>query len=249
MVELDRDDCVRLAEALGDEWPMSAYVLRSGAGRAFVHGDPGSFIAAAVEEEPTELAGYGDIDALAELIENVSGWSCVEVDTADAGVLGPLLECRMHVSVHYLDSIWYELTTSPVDISHPWVRELTSADRDIVRTADPRITKRLPGAVDCPERIIDSGVSAGAIHDGRLVSVAASVAQTDTHAEIVVVTLEEYQNQGLAAAATALVARRLRADNRVPQWRSGAPNRASRRVAAKVGFTEMRRRRYVVLDN
>jgi RimJ/RimL family protein N-acetyltransferase len=137
----------------------------------------------------------------------------------------------------------------PADISHPWVRELTAADAELIRTADPYIPEHLPDAEDEPERIVFHGVSAGAIHDGRLVSVAASVAWTNTHAEIVVVTLDEFQNNGLATAPAVLVARRLRADNLIPQWRVGAPNIASSRVATKLGFVETRRRRYVVLDD
>lgn len=244
---LDPHDRARLADALGRQWSMSSYILRTGRGRAFTYGDP--FIAAAVEEEPSELAGYGDIGALAELIADVPGWNCIEVEPAEAIALGRLLEKRMSVSVHYLDSIWYELTHPPANVSHPWVRELTAADAELVRTADPGITERLPGAVDDPERIVHEGISAGAIRDGRLVSVAACVARTDTHAEIVVVTLEEFQNNGLATAAAVLVARRLRAENLVPQWRVGAPNVASSRVAIKAGFVETHRRRYVVLDD
>jgi predicted GNAT family acetyltransferase len=60
--------------------------------------------------------------------------------------------------------------------------------------------------------------------------------------------LEAWRKHGFATAAAALVARDLQAARQIPVWSAGAHNAASLRVTEKLGFTQIARRRYVIID-
>ena len=74
----------------------------------------------------------------------------------------------------------------------------------------------------------------------------ATTAQTERHADVGVVTMEEWRGQGMATACAALVAEGIHQSGRVPVWSTGEDNLASLRVASKLGFGEVGRRVYLV---
>ena len=60
--------------------------------------------------------------------------------------------------------------------------------------------------------------------------------------------LEEFRGQGLATAAAALVTREVLARGETPVWSTCETNTASQDVARKLGFRQVARATYVVLE-
>ena len=79
-------------------------------------------------------------------------------------------------------------------------------------------------------------------------AIAFTSARSVGHADVAVYTLERWRGRGLAAAAASLVARRLQEASQVPVWSTGEDNRASLRVAQKLGFVPLAWRTYVILN-
>jgi predicted GNAT family acetyltransferase len=96
--------------------------------------------------------------------------------------------------------------------------------------------------------LLEEGVVAGAIVDGALVAIAHASALTPRHADIGVATLDVWRGRGFASAAAALVAQQVQATGRTPVWSTGEDNVASQRVAEKLGFVEVGRRVYVIVE-
>ncbi len=73
--------------------------------------------------------------------------------------------------------------------------------------------------------------------DGRLVSVAVTFFVGDRYEEIGVVTEPGFQGRGLSAACAGELARDIQARGRRASWTTAPENKASLRVAEKLGFT------------
>ena len=73
-------------------------------------------------------------------------------------------------------------------------------------------------------------------------------ALTLLHADIGVATLEGWCGRNFASAAAALVAQQVQATGRTPVWSTGEDNLASQRVAQKLGFAEVGRRTYAIVE-
>ena len=95
-------------------------------------------------------------------------------------------------------------------------------------------------------QVLSEGIAAGAVVDGDLVALACTTAQTERHADVGIVTMEAWRGQGMATACAALVADGIRQSGRISVWSTGEDNRASLRVARKLGFGEVGRRMYLV---
>ena len=93
---------------------------------------------------------------------------------------------------------------------------------------------------------LTEGAAAGAIVGRRIVAICHTAARSDRHADLGVFTAEEFRGRGMATAAAALVARRIRQAGQIPVWSAGETNTASLRVAQKVGFVEICRRIYLI---
>jgi predicted GNAT family acetyltransferase len=93
--------------------------------------------------------------------------------------------------------------------------------------------------------LLAEGLAAGAVVDGRLVSVAFTSARTVRHSEVGVVTAAPWRDQGFSTATAALVCADIQNAGQFPVWSTSEDNVASRRVATKLGFVEVSRRVYV----
>ena len=238
-----------LADALGDsaETVIAAHHLRRGSCRAYVAGEPGSFRAAIVQHDdaPTEPIGFGDApELLDQLLGAMQGWDCICAPLACAAGLGDLLARRLGLGVRYLDDIYYELNQPAQLVPDGRVRRLTPADLALLEAAPLELHS---GGFGSHAALLREGIAAGALVDGRLVAIARTSARTGQRGDIGVNTLEGWRGQGLATAAAALVAQGLQAAGQVPVWSAGGHNQASLRVAEKLGFVEIGRRRYVIL--
>lgn len=75
--------------------------------------------------------------------------------------------------------------------------------------------------------MLEEGIVAGAVAEGRLVAIAYTSARSRKHADIAVNTLEEWRGLGLATAAASLVAREVQERRQMPIWSCGEDNYAS----------------------
>lgn len=235
----------RLADTLGDtpETVIAAHALRRGLCRAYTSG------AAAIvqwDEEPGEPMGFGeDATALWDLLQSVDGWFCVEVTSTCATALGPLIAAQTGGSVRYYEDIHYTLTVPAAPLHDAAVRLLTVADLPLLDAAPDEIQG---GGFGGTRGMLEEGVVAGAIVDGALVAIAYTAALTPRHADISIVTLEDWRGNGFATVAAALVAQQVQAAGRTPVWSTGEDNFSSQRVAEKLGFAKVGRRVYVIVE-
>jgi len=248
---LDPARHLQLAASLGDspETVIAVHHLRRRSCRAFVAGDPARFDGAIIQhvDTPTEPTGFGaDPDILARLLLAMEGWDCISVPISCAPGLGDALARRMGVRMRYLDDIYLHLVQPAPVIRSDVVQRLTLDDLPLLEAAPPELHT---GGFGSLAGILSEGIVAGAIIDGRIIAIARTSARSEWHGDVAVATLEGWRNHGLATAAAALVAQELQAAGQIPVWSAGAHNAASLRVAQKLGFTKVARRRYVILDH
>ncbi len=239
-----------LADALGDtpETVQAVHRLRDGRCRAWVTGDPAHFSAAIIQTDdmPGEPMGFGDdASALWNLLQGVSGWWCVEVSNPVASALAGLFAAQRGTSPRLYGDVFHILTTPAPEIPNAVVRLLTLADLTLYESSPEELHSAAFGSL---RDLLTHGIVAGAVVGGQLVAMAHTSALTPRHGEIGVATLPDYRGRGLSTTSSALVACAIQAGGRVPVWSCGEDNHASLRVAAKLGFVEVSRRSYVILD-
>jgi len=247
---LDTKGCRALADALGDtpETVISVHLLRRGLCRAYVAGDPMRFRGAMVQASdlPTEPTGFGsDPRVLWELLQSVKGWNCVNVMPGCATALGEIIEAEVGVRVRYYGDVYHTLSRPAPDVENHAVRQLTLVDLELLKSAPPEVRGSGFGG---PGGLLSDGIVACAVVSGRIVCIAHTSARSERHADIGVFTMVDRQGRGFATAAAAIVARRVQEAGQIPVWSAGEDNTASLRVAQKLGFVEVSRRTYVILD-
>ncbi|MBN1642233.1 MAG: GNAT family N-acetyltransferase [Anaerolineae bacterium] len=245
---LERAQYPILAEALGDapDRVQSTHLLRQGACRVVLVGDASRFSGAIVQAHawPEEPTGYGaDPQVLWALLQHTPGWECVNVSCDVAAPLGEIMAREMGVDYWMLDDVYLVLEGADLAYPHPAVRRLGVEDLDLLEAAPHELRSSLWSG---PGELLSEGIVACAIDGGRIVSTALMVACSARYGEVGVHTAEAYRGQGMATAAASLVVRGIREMGRVPVWSAGATNAASLRVAHKLGYVEVSRRRYVI---
>jgi GNAT superfamily N-acetyltransferase len=247
---LDPEGCRILADALDDtpETVDSVHMLRWGTCKAYVAGDPSRFDGVIVQPKdwPKEPTGFGsDPEVLWELLKAVKGWQFFLVDSECAPVLGEIIEQEMGVSVRYVDDVYHTLT-QPVSTFHDVaVRQLALADLELLESASPQFSQNFWGSA---RALLAEGIVAGAVVSGQIVATALTGALSEHYADIGVYTHQDWRCRGFATAAASIVAKRVQDNRQVPVWAADEDNPPSLRVARKLGFTEVSRRSYIILD-
>lgn len=239
-----------VAEALGDtvQTVIWVHLLRRGLCDAYVVGEPGRFAAAVIQahEFSTEPAGFGDDpEALWSLLKGLRGWECINVSEQCACPLGEIIGRELGVPVRHYGDVYHILSQPAADIRNPAVRELTVADVGLLRSAQPDVRG---GGFGSARALLEEGFLGAAVVAGNVVSIAFTYARTPRHADIGAATLEPWRNRDFAGAAAAIVARRVQEAGQTPVWSAGEDNGPSLRVAEKVGFHEVSRRVYLILE-
>jgi GNAT superfamily N-acetyltransferase len=252
MIEpLSKKQCQLLAQHLPDapQTVISRAHLLWGTARAYAVGLMADGFETAVIEDPGRpgepmIFGHNP-QQIADLMPHIPDWFCVNVATELADELAPLLAERMGCPVRQQGDVYHILIQPPPVnlLDHPDVRLLTPTDLPLLQTAPPEL--RGPN----PEHLLHQTAAAGAIINNQLVAIAQNYALTEGYGDIGVFTLSEWRGRGLAAAATAQVARWLQGNGRIPVWSCGEHNLASLRVAEKLGFVENGRRVYIILQD
>jgi RimJ/RimL family protein N-acetyltransferase len=246
--QLERSGMRQLTAALGDtpETVISVHVLRRGLARAHVTGPPGRFAAAIVENlafNQDELTGFGAAEPLWQLLRDLDEWSSIEVAADVAAALGRLIAAEMGHPPRNLDDIYHVLREAPDLALDARARLLTEQDRSLMEAAQSSLRGAGWGSLDA---LLRDGIAAGTVVDGKLVALAHTSARTDRYADVGVATLPAWRGQGFATATAALVCTRLLAEGQTPVWSTATTNIASLRVAARLGFSEVSRRTYLV---
>jgi len=213
-----------------------------------VYGELPSFDAAIIQAVhlPDEPTGFGsDPEKLFELLVEVDGWQCIDLSAEVADAVGPTLEAPLNARVRYLDDIYQVLDKQAPRLRHPAVRLLGLSDLPLLESAPEELQGAgFRNATD----LLETGIMAGAVVSEKLVSIAHVSALSERYADVGVFTSEGHRGQGYAAAAASLVAQAIGDAGRIPVWSCGANNEPSLRIARKLGFREVSRRRYLILD-
>ena len=248
MDKLTSQECITLANVIGDTpiTVISAARLKHGMCDAYVAGTLPDVTAALVFDAycPEEPSGFGnDTDALWQLLKTTHGWNCINVHTACAKPLGALIQAETGKSVRYYGDVYHALLEPVHAYPNKTVRLLTLEDVEYLTKAPAEVQGN---GYKTYEAMLTDGIAAGAIADSNIVAIAHTYAETDLHADIGVSTVEAWREKGFATAAASLVAKEIQAKGKVPVWSCGEDNIASRRVAQKLGFTEVGRRTYII---
>jgi hypothetical protein len=246
--KLDPDEFSELATALGDtpETVASVHVLRKGLCKAFVAGTVRAFEAAVVQDifDPEEPMGFGEnAEATRELLLLAEGWECVDVNAGLAEDLGGMLMQHDGIKVRYYDDVYYTLMKPAQQFESDVARALTLADASLIAAAPAEIQG---AGYDDTRQMLNDGVVAGAVDSGRLVSIAHTSGESELHCEIGVGTLKAWRGRGYGIAVSSIVAAGVQETGRIPVWSTGADNIGSKRIAEKIGFREVSRRKYVI---
>lgn len=237
--------------ALGDtpETVIALQFLYEGRCEVLCVGDPADLEGIIIQslDMPTEPMAFGNsAEAVGGLIPHLTGWTCINVPAALADELvAPIASAAGAASVRMRDDIYHVLRRPAPSSALPSARLLTPADRGLVESAS---TDLIGGDSDRLLATIEDGHVAGSIEDDALVGLAHTFATSPKHADIGVVTHPNWRGMGHATAVSALVARAIQDDGRIPVWSCGGPNIASLRTAARIGFEEVSRRVYLIPD-
>ena len=248
--ELDPSEHPSLARALGNtpETVISVHKLTRRLCRAWVAGDPEKFSAAVVQgaDLPEEPMVFGhDAGTAWELLKTVPGWVSPNISVELAPTIVKAISAEMGRSVRYCGDVYHVMTDPSPAIEMDEVRQLTLADLPLLE-ATP--VGPWAGGYESPRDLLRQGVVACALVDGKIVSVAHTYARSERHADIGARTFEGWERRGYATAAAAVVARRVQAAGQTPVWSAGEDHLASLRVAQNLGFREVSRRTYVILE-
>jgi len=154
------------------------------------------------------------------------------------------MEARTGSRVRYYGDIYHVLKGPAARLRSEAARLLTPDDLELVDAAPVEVRG---GGWGSTREMLEEGVVAGAVVKGALAAIAFTHARSAGYADVAVNTLEGWRGCGFATAAASLLARRLQEVGQVPVWSTGEDNRASLRIAHKLGFAPVERRTYVIL--
>ena len=239
-----------LAEWLGDslDTVVPLHALLSGRCRVWLDGPASSPRACVVLADyvPREPWAFGDdAEAVARLLRDAPEWKCVNVsrEFADA-VADALLRGTDQPTSRYGDL--YFTPAGNIDaVDDGRVRMLARDDAPLFRES-PEDARA--GPAEFIERLLDEGLCAAAVVDGRVVAQAHAYCITPRHAEIGARTAVHFRGRGLSSACGSLLCARLQVSNRLPVWSTGESNLASQRVAQKIGLRLVHRRVYLTVS-
>lgn len=248
--ELGLDGQAALADALGEspETVMSVHRLRRGLARAWTAGDAARRVGAALVVQgtllPEEPHAFGeDPAAILALLREVPGWQCVNAPEALAPALADLIARETGASCILGPEICL-VQDAPPPGSHPVARLLLPADLPLLDAAAGPLNMhgwRFGSAA----RLLEYGIAAGVVEDGRLAAAAFTSALGERFAEVGIATRPDARGRGHATGCAAIVCDMLHRRGVTPVWSAAADNHVSLRVAARLGFRETSRRIYL----
>lgn len=253
MRQLDLAEYPDLERAIGiTPWTViDLHHLKRGLATAWISGDSAFPRAVVIQRHDLleEPSAYGtDAGAIWAIMRSVDGWTCVNVDQDIARDLRPIMRWYYPVVRPYED-VHYVLRGAPHLISPREIetRLLRPEDFPMMERAAPPLQGSGFGSITA---LLNDGIVAGSIISDNgmpcLVSIAYTAAFAGHYADIGVYTDPAYRRRGLSSYAAGLVMSQLSQRGISSVWSTGEDNRASRRVAEKLGMREVTRRVYLI---
>ena len=240
-----------VADALGDtpETAIPAHLMRRGLADVYLAGSLPAFDALVVQSHPwlDEPWCFGkDPNILWGLLSRLPGWGqrrmSPNVPHALATPLSALIHREKNIEVRQYGDVYHTLTRRIDIFIVAEVRQMEICDVNLL--ADFRRDPRRLGFRTF-EDLLANGLAAGAVVDGRLVSLAHTNALTANYGDIGVYTDDAWRGMGFATGSASIVACLIQDLGRTPVWSAGEDNAASLHIAAKLGFVEVSRRAYL----
>jgi hypothetical protein len=255
MRRLELNELSILEQALGvsPETVIALHHLKRGLADGYISGDtafPRGVVVQLHERSAEPFAFGDDAAAIWAILQVIPDWVAVNVDQRVARDLRPIMKWYFPV-VRPLENVYYmlrgALKAPPIpDIE---ARLLIPADIGLLEAADAPLQG---GGFGSGVALLRDGVAAGALYQPpnerrpHLVALAHTGAYAGRYADVAAFTEPDYRNRGLSTYAAYLVMRELLSRGLSPIWSSGEDNRASRRVADKLGMGEISRRVYLI---
>lgn len=238
IAELPLDVRISLCDSIGEraETVLAIGALRSGHGRVWFRGGAQSPAAVLVESRlvPGEPMGFGDAEALLELLSHEDTWTCVVVEATLADGIGQEFDDRWGLERTVVDVV-HELRVPVKATKHPLVRRLTAIE---ARGLDVTTSEVLPDRA-LVVAAADLGRVFVAMNGNRVVGHGSSMASSPSFADVGVHVMASFRKQGIATAAASLACQTVQDAGLTPVWGTGSENGASLRVAEKIGFREV----------
>ena len=231
------------------ETVISIHTLARGDCNVYMSRDrrPGSVAVLQPKELPSEPTGFGsDANALWQELSRVKGWQCILVDKEVAPPLGEIISTQLKTPVVFLDDVYHIPRGQVLLFEDERVCRLTLDDLPLLDTL-PSEAQPIGFWGDL-QTSLTKGFAAGAVVEGKVVATSFVAARGQRYVDVGVHVLANYRRRGLATAVASLVARSAQSDGLIPVWSCGSHNLPSLRLARKLGFMEVSRRTYVIIE-
>jgi RimJ/RimL family protein N-acetyltransferase len=168
------------------------------------------------------------------------------VDKEVAPPLGEIISSQLKTPVSFLDDIYHIPRGQVLPFESESVRWLTLEDLRLLETL-PHEAQPIGFWGDLRTSLTE-GLVAGAIVEDKVVATSFVAARGQRYVDLGVYVLENYRRRGLATAAASVVARSVQSAGLIPVWSCGSHNLPSLRLARKLGFIEVSKRTYVIIE-
>jgi RimJ/RimL family protein N-acetyltransferase len=231
------------------ETVISIHVLTRGDCNIYMSGNqrPRPVAILQSKELPSEPIAFGsDPNAIWQELTQVRGWQCILVDKGVAPPLGEIISSQLKTRVSFLDDVYHVPREQVLSFQDKPVRQMTIEDLAQLEALPPEV--RPIGFWGDLRTSLAEGLVAGALVEGKVVGTCFVAARGQRYADIGVHVLENYRRRGLATAAASLVTRSVQSEGLIPVWSCGSHNLPSLKLARKLGFVEVSRRTYVIIQ-
>jgi RimJ/RimL family protein N-acetyltransferase len=237
------------ALAENPETVICIHLLTRGDCNVYMSGDQRLALTAVLQpkELPAEPVGFGsDASGLWQELRQMKGWQCILVHTEVAPALAEIISSQLKTPVCFLDDIYHIPRGQVLSFENESIRRLVLSDLPALE-ALPREAQPV-GFWGHLRASLTEGLVAGAIVEGKIAATSFVAARGQRYADIGVYALENHRRRGLATAAASLVARSVQSDGLIPVWSCGSHNLPSLKLARKLGFVDVSRRTYVIIE-
>jgi predicted GNAT family acetyltransferase len=209
---------------------ISWHILNTGNGQCYVDRWPDPRVILSKIGILCSLNGDPSALALADLREHLTG----SVHTTSDFL--PAIQA-LYQEVRGAEGVMLELLESPTFRAPPAadLRRLTVGDCAALGALPPELAW-IGNTWGVPTGLAASGFPWGAFVDGKLASLAATFLVGSALEDVGIVTLDAYRGRGLATACAGALCLHIQARGHWASWNTAADNRASLRVAEKLGF-------------
>jgi RimJ/RimL family protein N-acetyltransferase len=231
------------------ETVISIHVLTRGDCNIYMSDNQRPRTAAIVQpkELPSEPIAFGsEPNAIWQELTQVKGWQCILVGKEVALPLGEIISSQLKTPVSFLDDVYHIAREQVMSFEDKSVRRMTIEDITQLETLSH--DAQPIGFWGDLRTSLTEGLVAGAIVEGKVVGTCFAAARGQRYVDIGVNVLENYRRRGLATTTASLVTRSVQSEGLIPVWSCGSHNLPSLRLARKLGFAEVSRRTYVIIQ-